>query len=78
MGILMDDFQERRNQTSLPVGVNQISWNTKVKDILPDEWEVQDPWANEKVDILDILSHRSGLPRHVEIQRWLNMLTFKF
>jgi len=64
MGILMDDFQEGRNQTAFPAGVNSFTWNTKVRDLLPDEWEVQDPWANEKVDVLDILSHRSGLPRH--------------
>jgi len=64
MGILIDDFQQGKNGTALPSGVNSFTWNTKVKDVLPDEWEVQDPWANEKVDILDILSHRSGLPRH--------------
>ncbi|KLO13824.1 beta-lactamase/transpeptidase-like protein [Schizopora paradoxa] len=63
MGILMHDFQRGRNQTSLPT-VNSFSWSTKVKDVLPDEWELQDCWANEKVDILDILSHRSGMPRH--------------
>jgi len=64
MGILMDDFQQEKNGTALPSEVNSFTWSTKLKDILPDEWEVQDPWANEKADILDILSHRSGLPRH--------------
>lgn len=63
MGILMDDFQEGKNQTVLPAGVKSFNWNTKVKDVIPNEWEVNDLWANEKVDILDILSHRSGLPR---------------
>ncbi|KLO13809.1 beta-lactamase/transpeptidase-like protein [Schizopora paradoxa] len=64
MGILMDDFQQGKNQTELPSGINSFTWNTKVKDLLPDEWGLLDHWANEKVDILDILSHRSGLPRH--------------
>lgn len=70
MAILMDDFQEGRNQTSLPAGVNSFTWKTKVKDILTDECELQNPWANEKVDVLDILSHRSGLPGQAEIQRF--------
>ncbi|KLO13808.1 beta-lactamase/transpeptidase-like protein [Schizopora paradoxa] len=64
MGILMDEFQQGRNQTPLPHGVDSFTWNTKVKDLLPNDWELQDHWADEKVDILDILSHRSGLPRH--------------
>lgn len=67
MGVLMDDFQRGRNRTSLPPGVNSFTWNTKVKGLLPDEWELQDSWANEKADILDILSHRSGMPRHVDV-----------
>lgn len=60
----MDDFQQGKNQTELPAGVNSFTWNTKLKDLLPNDWELQDHWANEKADILDILSHRSGVPRY--------------
>ena len=40
-----------------------ITWNTKVADILP-EWVLQDPVATKYATLLDILSHRTGLPRH--------------
>lgn len=61
----MDDFASGRNVTPLPLGVEQFDWHTKVKDILPDEWELMDEWASEKANIRDVLSHVSGLPRYV-------------
>lgn len=64
IGMLMDDFASGRNTTPLPPGLKEFDWNTKVKDILPGEWEVMDSWASEKANIRDILSHVSGLPRH--------------
>lgn len=59
----MDDFQHGRNATPLPAGVAQFDWYTKVKDILPDDWQLMDAWATEKATFRDILSHQSGLPR---------------
>jgi len=59
----MDDFAHGQNLTALPDGVNEFTWNTKVKDLLPDAWELMDPWASSKANIRDILSHTSGLPR---------------
>ncbi|KAF8513980.1 beta-lactamase/transpeptidase-like protein [Gautieria morchelliformis] len=42
-----------------------IAWDTKIKDILPETlWALQDPIAQEHADLVDILSHRTGLPRH--------------
>ncbi|KII86430.1 hypothetical protein PLICRDRAFT_44025 [Plicaturopsis crispa FD-325 SS-3] len=64
MGILMDDFATRKNVTALPPGLAEFTWTTKVKDILPDDWQLMDGWAHEKANIQDILSHVSGLPRH--------------
>lgn len=59
----MDDFQHGRNETPLPPNVDHFTWKSKVKDILPGEWLLMDEWATEKADFVDILSHRSGLPR---------------
>ena len=45
---------------SIPIG-----WDTKIKDILPESlWALQDPIAQDHADLVDILSHRTGLPRH--------------
>lgn len=64
VGILMDDFAEGRNVTPLPDGVKTFDWQTKVKDLLPGDWQLDDEWATEKANIRDILSHVSGLSRH--------------
>ncbi|KIJ33420.1 hypothetical protein M422DRAFT_35523 [Sphaerobolus stellatus SS14] len=42
-----------------------INWDTKVKDLLPKaEWKLQDNIAEQNANLIDILSHRTGLPRH--------------
>ncbi|KAL4251706.1 class-A beta-lactamase family protein [Abortiporus biennis] len=64
MGILMDDFANHRNVTPLPPNIDTFDWQTKVKDLLPSEWELRDEWASTKSNLEDILSHVSGLPRH--------------
>ncbi|EGO02765.1 hypothetical protein SERLA73DRAFT_176127 [Serpula lacrymans var. lacrymans S7.3] len=64
LGILIDDFANGRNTSALPPGLSQFTWKTKLRDILPDEWELMDEWASEKVNIHDILSHVTGMPRH--------------
>ncbi|KAH9048266.1 beta-lactamase/transpeptidase-like protein [Lactarius hengduanensis] len=64
LGILIEEFAQGRNTTPLPTGLSTLSWQTKLADILPGDWELSDPWASEKANLIDILSHVSGLPRH--------------
>ncbi|KAF9463774.1 beta-lactamase/transpeptidase-like protein [Collybia nuda] len=47
------------NETLSP----RLSWNTKVASVIPS-WELMDPIATKQATILDIMSHRTGLPRH--------------
>ncbi|KIK54979.1 hypothetical protein GYMLUDRAFT_99753 [Collybiopsis luxurians FD-317 M1] len=41
----------------------RISWSTKISSIIP-EWELADPIASSQSEIIDLMSHRTGLPRH--------------
>ncbi|KAF8585051.1 beta-lactamase/transpeptidase-like protein [Ramaria rubella] len=42
-----------------------VDWDTKIKDIVPESvWNLQDPIARDQANLVDILSHRTGLPRH--------------
>lgn len=42
-----------------------LSWDTKIKDvILNGEWVLQDPSMEQNATLVDILGHRTGLPRH--------------
>ncbi|KAI0689020.1 beta-lactamase/transpeptidase-like protein [Cytidiella melzeri] len=63
-GLLMEDFANGRNVTPLPDGVRTLDWRTKIKDVLPDDWKLDDEWTTEKADFRDIFSHQSGFPRH--------------
>ena len=63
LGILMDDFANGRNVTTLPRGVTSFTWDTKVRALLPDDWELMDNWASERASLRDILGHVSGLTR---------------
>lgn len=66
MGILMEDFANGKNRTTLPASFETVldfNWQTKLKDLLPDEWALMDDWAYEKASLRDALSHVSGLPR---------------
>ncbi|KAJ7938345.1 beta-lactamase/transpeptidase-like protein [Mycena leptocephala] len=40
-----------------------ISWTTKMASIIPD-WELMDPLASAGSSITDLMSHRTGMPRH--------------
>ncbi|KAH9925622.1 beta-lactamase/transpeptidase-like protein [Epithele typhae] len=72
VGILMDDFARGKNSTTLPPSVSAFTWDTKVRDLLPEElgWSLQEPdgtldgWTTRKASIRDVLGHVSGLPRH--------------
>ncbi|KAJ7178172.1 beta-lactamase/transpeptidase-like protein [Mycena filopes] len=41
----------------------RISWDTKIAAFVP-EWGLMDPIASAESTILDVMSHRTGLPRH--------------
>lgn len=47
----------------LLVDTGQLDWDKPVKDYLPT-FKLQDAFATEKLTVRDLLSHRSGLPRH--------------
>ncbi|KAK7028283.1 beta-lactamase domain-containing protein [Favolaschia claudopus] len=64
LGILMQDFADGKNQTALPPSVRKFDWDTKVRDLLPDEWMTEDPFGTEKATLKDLLAHRTGLPAH--------------
>jgi len=42
----------------------QVQWNTPIRQLLPDEFELEDEYATNHTTIEDALSHRSGLGRH--------------
>jgi hypothetical protein len=63
LGLVMDDFAHGRNVTPLPDGLTTFTWDTKLKDLLPDDWQLMDQSASEQARIRDILSHMSGLLR---------------
>ena len=49
LGILADD--------------GKLDWERPVREYLPD-FRMQDPFATEHLNAIDLLCHRSGLPRH--------------
>ncbi|KAF7326571.1 Beta-lactamase domain-containing protein [Mycena sanguinolenta] len=64
LGILMQDFADGENKTALPRNVEKFSWDTKMRDLLPDEWMTEDHWTTEKASLKDLLSHVTGFPAH--------------
>ncbi|KAJ7144411.1 beta-lactamase/transpeptidase-like protein [Mycena epipterygia] len=46
----------------------RMSWNTKIASVVP-EWELMDPIASAESTIADVMSHRTGLPRHALISK---------
>lgn len=70
----MDDYKQGKNETSLPRSLATFDWDTKMKDLLPEDWGMMDKWANEKASLRDALSHVTGLfrlvlPRCFDFQR---------
>lgn len=49
--------------TKLPSG-KLLDWDTKVADILGDDWKLEDEYATKHLDLTDLLSMRSGMPSH--------------
>ncbi|KAI9336774.1 beta-lactamase/transpeptidase-like protein [Obelidium mucronatum] len=52
----------RRSRLVRLVDENRISWDTKVTNVSTVQF--QDPVANKYANFIDIMSHRTGLPRH--------------
>ncbi|KAI1972888.1 hypothetical protein LOZ53_001971 [Ophidiomyces ophidiicola] len=52
-----------------------IQWNTPVHSLIPNDFILQDPWATTQITIEDMLSHRSGMPRHDWV--WFADMTLK-
>lgn len=40
-----------------------LAWDTPLRDLLPG-FQMHDPVATERLTVVDLLSHRSGIPRH--------------
>ena len=45
------------------VDENALAWDAPIRTVLP-EFHLHDPVATEQMTAVDLLSHRSGLPRH--------------
>lgn len=63
VGLLIEDYAAGKNVTPLPDGLHRLDWDTKLKDILPGQWELMDVFASELTSIKDLLSHQTGVPR---------------
>ncbi|KAK0458282.1 beta-lactamase/transpeptidase-like protein [Desarmillaria tabescens] len=60
----------------------RVSWDSKIADIVP-EWELKDPVASTRSTIVDLMSHRTGLPRDDLMYAWADdihslLARFKF
>ena len=42
----------------------KLEYNTKVKDII-HEWKLDNDYSTDHVNILDLMTHRTGLPTHL-------------
>ncbi len=51
------------NETLAKERGSAIRWSTKVKDLIP-EWGLMDDEMSRGVTLQDMLSHRTGMPRH--------------
>jgi hypothetical protein len=64
LGILIQDFADGKNKSALPNTVAEFDWDTKIRDLLPNEWLTEDQWTTEKASFKDLLSHQTGLPAY--------------
>ncbi|KAJ9409627.1 hypothetical protein DTO045G8_2553 [Paecilomyces variotii] len=46
------------------VNYPEIQWDTTIHSLLPADFGLSDTWSTAHTTIVDMLSHRSGLPRH--------------
>ncbi len=54
---------------ALLVDEGKLEWDTPIREFIP-QFKMKDPVATERVTIVDMLSHRTGLPRHDFV--WVN------
>jgi CubicO group peptidase (beta-lactamase class C family) len=66
LGLVMDDFKHGRNVTALPAGLDELTWSSKLKNVLP-EWSSVDRDIYEHLTFRDALSHVSGFPAYAPI-----------
>ncbi|KAJ6453711.1 beta-lactamase/transpeptidase-like protein [Mycena sanguinolenta] len=52
-----------KNESLATVRGTKLRWDTKIESVLP-EWGLMDQGMQNEVTIQDMLSHRTGLPRH--------------
>ncbi|KAJ7064936.1 beta-lactamase/transpeptidase-like protein [Mycena amicta] len=64
LGILMQDFVDGKNVTALPDAISEFNWNAKLRDLLLDEWALEDQWTTEKADLKDLLRRTDDNHRH--------------
>lgn len=43
---------------------HNMGWETTIRHVLPHQWRLQDEVADKYASLIDILSHRTGLPPH--------------
>jgi CubicO group peptidase (beta-lactamase class C family) len=58
----MQDFERGENKTALPPAISAFNWDTKMQDLLPGEWLLEDPVTTKEANLKDLLSHQTGLP----------------
>ena len=51
------------NKTLAEERGEEIKWSTKIRDLIP-EWGLMDEEMDRGVSLQDMLSHRTGMPRH--------------
>jgi CubicO group peptidase (beta-lactamase class C family) len=47
----------------------RLSWTSKIASIIPT-WGLEDPIATRQATIIDLMSHRTGMPRHDYSYKW--------
>lgn len=52
------------NYTTPAVHGQKLAWDSKIHDLIPEDFVLADPWATTHITLEDALSHRTGLPRH--------------
>lgn len=46
------------------VSEGKLKWQSRLADLLPDEFALEDLYTTNSITVEDALSHRSGMPRH--------------
>ncbi|KAJ7049059.1 beta-lactamase/transpeptidase-like protein [Mycena amicta] len=53
-----------KNQSLAEARGKPLRWDTRIADVLGDEWGLMDEEMQRGVTLQDMLSHRTGMPRH--------------